>query len=191
MNYRNTFAVIFCICIIKFGLLLASNYSFINVPDTHLPYYFATFPNVAEKCRNDANCPYTKWLNENEVDTMKCWGYEPHCKAVNAFSRPTCSGESPTWTPSKDEQVKTFYSQADFGYVRKQIDDLRVLCTPLFPKDSILECSKYLRFCRGRNIMMNFTKMSTQPARYKTDVLQRGQIGMQRNRNMYREQKYV
>lgn len=180
MSRRNTIAVIIFLCFIKFGLLLASNYNFIDLPDTHLPYYFATFTNVAEKCRNDGvNCPYAKWLNENVIDPMKCWGYEPECKAENAFSRPKCSGESPAWMPSKDDQVKTFFTQADFGYVRQQIDELMVLCTPLFPNDSILECSKYLRYCRGRNIMMNFTEMSTRPARYKMDVLSHGQVGMQ------------
>lgn len=178
MNCRNAIAVIFLIGIIQFGLLLASNYNVINMPDTHLPYYFATFTNVAEKCRNDgANCPYAKWLNENVIDTRKCWGYEPECNPENAFSRPKCSGESPAWMPDKKEQVKTFYSQADFGYVRQQIDELTVMCTPLFPNDSMLECSKYLRFCRGRNILMNFTAMSTQPARYKMDVLGHGQVG--------------
>lgn len=176
---KSRIAVIFLICIIKFGLLLASNYSFINVPDTHLPYYFATFTNVAENCRNDgSNCPYAKWLNENVIDTKKCWGYESGCDAENAFSRPKCYGESPAWMQSKEEQANTFYSQADFGYVRHQIDELMVMCTPLYPNDSILECSKYLRYCRGRNVMMNFTGMSTQPARYKMDVLRHGQIGM-------------
>lgn len=180
MNRKNIVAVIFYICIIKFGLLLAPNYNYINVPDTHVPYYFATFPNVAELCKNDVNCPYAKWLNENNViDSKICWGYEPDCEAPNAFSRPKCTGETPAWMQSREEQVQTFYSQSDFGYVRQQIDELMVLCTPLFPNDSILECSKYLRFCRGRNIIMNFTKMSTKPARYKMDVLSHGEVGMQ------------
>lgn len=179
MSRRNRIAVIFLICIVKFGLLLGSNYDFINVPETHLPYYFATFTNVAEQCKNDgADCPYARWLNENVIDSRKCWGYEPGCKSDHAFSRATCPGESPAWMPDKEEQVKTFDSQADFGYVRQQIDELMVMCTPLFANDSILECSKYLRFCRGRNIIVNFTEASTQPARYKMDVLSHGQIGM-------------
>lgn len=179
MTCRNVIAVIFCIFIIKFGLLLASEYNFINVPDTHLPYYFATFENVAKKCIDDGvNCPYAKWLHENVVNTKKCWGYEADCKAENAFSKPKCPGESPTWMPNKDDQEETFFTQADFGYVRQQINEMMVLCTPLFPNDSILECSKYLRYCRGRNIMMNFTETSTKPARYKMDVLSHGRIGM-------------
>lgn len=56
-----------------------------------------------------------------------------------------------------------------------------MLCTPLFPNDSMLECSKSLRFCHGRNIMINFTDSllatEKQPWRYRTDVLREGQIG--------------
>lgn len=65
------------------------------------------------------------------------------------------------------------------GYIRHQINELMVLCTPLFPHDSMLECSKNLRFCHGRNIMINFTDLieEKQPFRYKMDVLKKGQIG--------------
>lgn len=54
-----------------------------------------------------------------------------------------------------------------------------VLCTPLFPNDSMLECSKNFRFCHGRNIMINFTDLAEkkQPWRYEMDVLKKGQIG--------------
>lgn len=48
-----------------------------------------------------------------------------------------------------------------------------------FQDDSSLECSKYLRFCRGRNIMINFKDLinRTEPIRYKMNVLKEGQIG--------------
>lgn len=67
------------------------------------------------------------------------------------------------------------------GYIRTQINELMVLCTPLFPNDSMLECSKNFRFCHGRNIMINFTDLAEkkQPWRYEMDVLKKGQIGMQ------------
>lgn len=54
-----------------------------------------------------------------------------------------------------------------------------LMCEPFFPHDSSLECSKYLRFCRGRNILLNLTDLSTRqdPIRYKLDVLKQGQIG--------------
>lgn len=71
------------------------------------------------------------------------------------------------------------YRFSILGYIQNQINDLMVLCTPLFPHDSMLECSKNLRFCHGRNIMINLTDLATekQAFRYKMDVLQNGQIG--------------
>ena len=30
----------------------------IDLPDSHLKYYFNSFPILAEKCRNDSDCPY-------------------------------------------------------------------------------------------------------------------------------------
>lgn len=172
----NSIAVIFIVSYIL-KLVLATKYDFINVPHTHLPYYFSTFPGIAEQCRKDVECSYAEWLNDNAGILNKCWGYESNCVPDNAFSRPQCLGDSIQWMPSKEEQANTFYSQADFGYVKHQINELRIMCTPLYPNDSSLECSKYLRFCRGRNIMMNFTTISTKPARYQMDVLKHGQIG--------------
>ncbi|RVE43829.1 hypothetical protein evm_011497 [Chilo suppressalis] len=64
------------------------------------------------------------------------------------------------------------------GYVKEQIDELMVLCEALYPHDSSLECSKYLRFCRGRNLMLNFTGLIGRGnnLRYKMDILGPGQI---------------
>lgn len=53
------------------------------------------------------------------------------------------------------------------------------MCEPLFPDDSSLECSEHLSFCRGRNIMINFTRLwlRNEHVRYKMDVLDHGDIG--------------
>lgn len=53
------------------------------------------------------------------------------------------------------------------------------MCEPLFPDDSSLECSEHLSFCRGRNLMINFTKLwkRNELVRYKMDVLGDGDIG--------------
>lgn len=63
--------------------------------------------------------------------------------------------------------------------MQQQIHEMRVLCEPLYPTDSVLECSSYLRFCRGRNIFVNFTDMAArrEPVRYKMDILKEGDIG--------------
>ncbi|KAJ8686289.1 hypothetical protein QAD02_022083 [Eretmocerus hayati] len=146
----------------------------LNLPTNHLKYYFNSFPKVADECRNDPGCPY-----KSHLDTKACWGYESNCKTENAFSTPRCPGDHKGWVSSKKAQIDTFYSQGDFGYVRDQRKELTMLCEPLFLDDSSLECSEHMRFCRGRNIMINFTNLvnKKEPIRYKMDVLEEGQIG--------------
>lgn len=92
------------------------------------------------------------------------------------------------------------------GYVKDQIEELQVMCEASYLHDSSLECSKYLRyvwtnsikfnpctvkevftiiqimffrFCRGRNLMLNFTGLVGRGdnLRYKMDILSEGQIG--------------
>jgi len=37
---------------------IGGNYTDINLPHEHMKYYFNSFPKLAEKCRDDAACPY-------------------------------------------------------------------------------------------------------------------------------------
>lgn len=150
------------------------NFSTINLPQSHLPYYFKNFPKVAEKCESDAECPYKEYL-----DSDKCWGYEYDCKWEKQYSIPACPGDHRGWVTNKFDQQNTFYTQADFGYIKEQLREIKLLCEPLFQHDSSLECSEHLRFCRGRNIMINFKALANreEPLRYKMDVLEEGGIG--------------
>ncbi|GLG99759.1 EGF domain-specific O-linked N-acetylglucosamine transferase, partial [Gryllus bimaculatus] len=144
--------------------------------DLHRPELskLANYPAVAEKCKEDEKCPY-----KDELDKNVCWGYEHGCRAQNSYSRPSCPGDHKGWVKTKQDQLNTFYSQGDFGYIKDQLQEMMVICEPTFVDDSSLECSKHLRFCRGRNIMINFTDLSScsEPIRYKMDVLKEGQIG--------------
>lgn len=153
---------------------LCDNFSTINLPEDHLPYYFATFPGVAQKCRLDPECPYKQYLNKDI-----CWGYEHGCIWDKQYSVPVCSGDHKGWAKTKFEQQQLFYTQGDFGYVKEQSEEIKLLCEPLFQHDSSLECSDHLRFCRGRNIMINFTSLTSrkEPLRYKMDILKEGDIG--------------
>lgn len=131
----------------------------IDVPPSHIPY-----------------------INKNVLHNKKnelCWGYEPGCLQKNSFFKVNCSGDHIGYVKSKEAQIDTFFTQADFGYVKQQIKELSVMCEPFFPNDSSLECSKYLRFCRGRNLFLNFTDLihRKEPFRYKMDVFSQGQIG--------------
>ncbi|CAL7950413.1 unnamed protein product [Xylocopa violacea] len=150
------------------------NYTDIDLPPDHIKYYFNSFPTVAEECRNNTVCPY-----KDSLDTKACWGYEPNCKAENSFSVPQCPGDHRGWVTTKKAQIETFYAQGDFGYVRDQRKEMSIFCEPLFVDDSSLECSEHMRFCRARNVMINFTDLlqRKEPIRYKMDVLKEGQIG--------------
>ncbi|XP_076624909.1 EGF-domain O-GlcNAc transferase isoform X2 [Colletes latitarsis] len=151
-----------------------NNYTNIDLPSDHIKYYFNSFPTVAEECRNNTACPY-----KDSLDTKACWGYEPNCKAENSFSVPQCPGDHKGWVTTKKAQLDTFYAQGDFGYVRDQRKEMSIFCEPLFLDDSSLECSEHMRFCRARNVMINFTDLlqRKEPIRYKMDVLKEGQIG--------------
>lgn len=151
-----------------------SNFSTINLPEEHLQYYFASFPQQAKECEADPDCPYKTQLHKD-----RCWGYESQCKWDKQYSIPSCPGDHRGWVKSKKDQQNTFYTQADFGYVKEQRQEIRMYCDPLFLTDSSLECSEHMRFCRGRNIMINFTALANreEPIRYKMDVLSEGDIG--------------
>lgn len=150
------------------------NLSSINLPDNHLPYYFTNFEKVGQVCYDVADCPY-----KDSVYKKKCWGYEYDCKHPEKFSTPHCPGDHKGWVQTKEDQIKTFYTQADFGFIKQQLKEMMVLCEPMFADDSSLECSEHLRFCRGRNIMVNFSSLASrdEPLRYKMDVLKEGDIG--------------
>ncbi|XP_066153392.1 EGF domain-specific O-linked N-acetylglucosamine transferase isoform X2 [Euwallacea fornicatus] len=155
-------------------VLSNNNFSNINLPPEHLPYYFTAFPEVADQCRKDPECSFKNYTN-----IVKYWGYEfGHNWGEPQYSIPDCPGDHKGWVKTKLDQLKTFYIQGDFGFVKQQLQEMKVLCEPVFPDDSILECSNHLRYCRGRNIMINFTRLieRKEPIRYKMDVLSEGDI---------------
>ncbi|XP_076644510.1 EGF-domain O-GlcNAc transferase isoform X2 [Halictus rubicundus] len=165
----------FALLVLVFAVTaIPTNYSDIDLPDDHIKYYFNSFPTLAEQCRNDTACPY-----KDSLDTKACWGYELDCKHKDSFSAARCPGDHKGWVTSKKAQLETFYAQGDFGYVRDQRKEMSIFCEPLFLDDSSLECSEHMRFCRARNIMINFTDLLERkdPIRYKMDVLSEGQIG--------------
>lgn len=109
---RRISVIFFCLAF-NLTCILANNYSYINLPATHLPYYYSNFPNVAEKCKADQNCIYRNWLNKRQLSSDICWGYEDKCQREHSFSKPKCDGAQ--LGISYDKQMETFYNQADFG----------------------------------------------------------------------------
>ncbi|GFR10587.1 EGF domain-specific O-linked N-acetylglucosamine transferase [Trichonephila clavata] len=127
----------------------------------HLPYFFTSHPTESEACRNSENCPFKSLL-----DLKKCWGYEKSCS-------PNLKAKS------KEEQIDLFFKQGDFGYIRERIDELTDICVSNHKNGSFLECSKFMRFCRGKNIMFDFETLTSlpEPMRYRDDVIREGQVG--------------
>lgn len=109
------------------------------------------------------------------------WGYEVDStgRDIIRYSQPKCPGSHVGYVKDKVSQLNAFFTQADFGYVRQQLFELRVLCEPDFVHDSSLECSKNLRYCNGRNLFIDLRDIPDrkEPIRYHTDVLKEGQIG--------------
>lgn len=156
----------------------------LDLPEEHAKLLLNAFPKIAEACREDATCPLHHLVNdpENMAQGPKRWGYELDSMTVPReqwYSRAKCPGNHIGYVKDKDTQLSTFFTQTDFGYVRQQIFELRVLCEPNFIHDSSLECSKYLRYCNGRNLYIDFRDLvnRTEPLRYHMDVLKQGQIG--------------
>ncbi|CAH0726700.1 unnamed protein product, partial [Brenthis ino] len=169
------FVWILCVLFMYFSKTNSTKLEELNIPPEHIPYVLNLFPNLADSCETSPDCAYKSLIGSRD-----CWGYESSCNKSNSYHvRPRCPGDHRGWVKTKEAQYDTFYTQADFGYIKEQIQELMVMCEATYPHDSSLECSKYLRFCRGRNIMVNFTSLVGRGdnLRYKTDILGPGQLG--------------
>lgn len=99
-----------------------------------------------------------------------------------------CEKSNNGWPNSESEQRETFFNQGDFGYIMERTKELTTYCKPkmtfgsplkLLGQSSSLECTRYFRFCRGKSIMIDFKRLETlkEPIKYRTDILENGQIG--------------
>ncbi|KAH8409547.1 hypothetical protein KR222_008177 [Zaprionus bogoriensis] len=142
-----------------------------NLPSEHLIRYLNTFPKL--KRQLPANASVRVHTGERA-----CWGHELHCSAEARFQTPLCPGEQTGFAPSKEAQLQTFYYQADFGYIQQQLSELTPHCMPKYLSDSSLECTRYLRFCRGRNLLFDLRDVARREERirYHMDVLRPGQL---------------
>lgn len=61
-----------------------------------------------------------------------CWGYETNCEQNNSYAVPSCPGDHKGWVRTKQDQINTFFTQGDFGYVRDQQKELMIMCEPNF-----------------------------------------------------------
>ncbi|KAH8334156.1 hypothetical protein KR059_007021 [Drosophila kikkawai] len=141
-----------------------------NLPSEHLIRYLNTFPKLKQQLPSN--------LTGKATISSACWGHERDCTSDGRFQTPQCPGDHTGWARSKEAQVKTFYQQADFGYIQEQLSELAPQCVPTYLGDSSLECTHYLRFCRGRNLLFDFRDLAQREERirYHMDVLKPGQL---------------
>lgn len=103
---------IFCI-LLTITKIISIDLSTINVPTHHLQYVFNSLKDVANFCLDDDQCPY-----KDLVGKKACWGYERNCNVDDSYPvRPACPGDHRGWVKTKEAQLDTFYTQADFGEV--------------------------------------------------------------------------
>ncbi|XP_030555048.1 EGF domain-specific O-linked N-acetylglucosamine transferase [Drosophila novamexicana] len=141
-----------------------------NLPSDHLVRYLNTFPKLKRQLLS---------VNATtRTESRACWGHERNCSAEARFQTPHCPGDHTGWVQSKEAQVQTFYYQADFGFIQQQLAELMPQCLPKYLTDSSLECTRYLRFCRGRNLLIDLRDLPQRKERirYHMDVLKPGQI---------------
>ncbi|XP_066527384.1 EGF domain-specific O-linked N-acetylglucosamine transferase [Hoplias malabaricus] len=149
------------------------NYSSVSLPALHLPFFFHNNRHVAQICSDDPLCPFKDALSSKG----SCWGYEKNCSPGKRFSFPVCTSVDPGWASSVQAAQDLFWKQADFGYVKERLREMKTLCKPSAPGDSSLMCTSYLRYCRATNLYLDLRKPRRGKERYKEDFLQQGEIG--------------
>ena len=92
----------------------------------------------------------------------------------NDYDHIECASRIDKHTGKPSQQV--FYEQTDYGYLDNIKDGMQTICRGSTSK---LKCSKYLLYCKGDNIRIDFSKAfnSRSSLKYSMDVLDKGDIG--------------
>lgn len=123
------------ICLFRTSHVDCGAFDFIDLPTSHLPFYFHNFPQIAEQCKQDSGCRYQKFLHKSNWNRNACWGYENDCPKENAFDTPTCHPGAGHSKDSMEINAKKFYKQTDFGNVIQIIHFFPKITKKIFPKD--------------------------------------------------------
>nr|XP_033782479.1 EGF domain-specific O-linked N-acetylglucosamine transferase isoform X2 [Geotrypetes seraphini] len=147
-------------------------YQSVRLPEEHVPCFLNSDRRVAKACKQDARCPYKKYLK-----IKSCWGYEKSCKKENRFQYPVCTRVDVGWAKDIEAAQQVFWKQADFGYVKERLEEIRTFCTPEAVGDSSLSCSSNLQYCRAANLYIDLSKPKRSQDRFREDFFQKGEIG--------------
>nr|XP_027787730.1 EGF domain-specific O-linked N-acetylglucosamine transferase [Marmota flaviventris]XP_027787731.1 EGF domain-specific O-linked N-acetylglucosamine transferase [Marmota flaviventris]XP_027787732.1 EGF domain-specific O-linked N-acetylglucosamine transferase [Marmota flaviventris] len=146
------------------------DYASLRLHQEHIPRFLHNNRHIATLCKKDAHCP----LKEHLENLNYCWGYEKSCQPEFRFGYPVCSLG---WMDSVEAAQDLFWKQADFGFVRERLEEVRVLCRPESTSDSSLMCSRYLQYCRATNLYLDFRSIKRDEERFKEDFFRKGEIG--------------
>ncbi|XP_059393853.1 EGF domain-specific O-linked N-acetylglucosamine transferase [Carassius carassius] len=149
------------------------DYSSLALPQQHIPFFLHNHQRLAKLCKEDPLCPFKDALLLKKA----CWGYEKSCSPEHRFSYPVCTNLDSGWANSIQAAQEVFWKQADFGYVRERLSEMKILCKPLSPGDSSLKCTSHMRFCRAINLYLDLRSPRRGHERYKEDFLEQGEIG--------------
>ncbi|KAG8127983.1 putative EGF domain-specific O-linked N-acetylglucosamine transferase protein [Naja naja] len=148
-------------------------YESIMLSEEHIPYFLHNNPGITTACRQDPLCPYKKHLKKLKA----CWGYEKSCKPENRFGYPICDYAEIGWANTIEQAQDIFWKQADFGYVKEKMKDVKSHCKPKNAGDSSLECSRYLQYCKATNLYIDLRHPERNHDRFNEDFFKKGQIG--------------
>uniref|UniRef100_A0A8C2EGU3 EGF domain-specific O-linked N-acetylglucosamine transferase n=1 Tax=Cyprinus carpio TaxID=7962 RepID=A0A8C2EGU3_CYPCA len=149
------------------------DYSSLALPQQHIPFFLHNNKRLAKLCKEDPLCPFKDALLLKKA----CWGYEKSCSPEHRFSYPVCTSFDSGWANSIQAAQELFWKQADFGYVRERLSEMKTLCKPMSPGDSSLKCTSHMRFCRAVNLFLDLRSPRRGHERYKEDFLEQGEIG--------------
>ncbi|KTF85370.1 hypothetical protein cypCar_00022371 [Cyprinus carpio] len=149
------------------------DYSSLVLPQQHIPFFLHNNKRLAKLCKEDPLCPFKDALLLKKA----CWGYEKSCSPEHRFSYPVCTSFDSGWANSIQAAQELFWKQADFGYVRERLSEMKTLCKPMSPGDSSLKCTSHMRFCRAVNLFLDLRSPRRGHERYKEDFLEQGEIG--------------
>uniref|UniRef100_A0A8D0B5J0 EGF domain-specific O-linked N-acetylglucosamine transferase n=1 Tax=Salvator merianae TaxID=96440 RepID=A0A8D0B5J0_SALMN len=154
------------------------SYKNINLPEEHIPYFLHNNQHVVTACKQDPHCPYKFLYQQKYMKKLKaCWGYEKSCKPENRFGYPTCDYVEIGWANTIEEAQDVFWKQADFGYVKERMNEMKTHCRPKAVGDSSLQCSRYLQYCRATNLYIDLRTPKRNHDRFNEDFFQKDQIG--------------
>uniref|UniRef100_A0AAZ3RCV6 EGF domain-specific O-linked N-acetylglucosamine transferase n=1 Tax=Oncorhynchus tshawytscha TaxID=74940 RepID=A0AAZ3RCV6_ONCTS len=148
------------------------HYSSLALPRHHISYFPRNNKRVARLCGEDPLCPFKDAL----LDVSACWGYEKNCAPENCFGYPVCTRVDSGWASSLEAAQELFWKQADFGYVREHLSEMKTLCKATNPGDSSLKCTRHTRFCRATNLYLDLRNPRRGHERSE-DFLREGEIG--------------